>query len=139
MKIDRHSTIGSPPTRRSGRGGSAKSGSFSKALAGDAETPPASTVSGSAGLGPVDALLALQEVSDDPGGRSRGRRRGEMLLNELDELRIGILTGSLPLVAIERLAAVAKANRGQVDDSRLARVLDEIEVRAAVELAKLDR
>ena len=31
------------------------------------------------------------------------------------------------------------AKRGQVDDPGLVRVLDEIEVRAAVELAKLGR
>ena len=101
--------------------------------------PPASTVSGGAALGPVDALLALQEVSEDPGGRNRGRRRGEELLDSLDELRYGLLAGSLSLGAIERLTAMVAAKRGQVDDPRLVRILDEIEVRAAVELAKLGR
>ncbi len=139
MKIDRLSTIGTPPTRRSERNGSAKSGAFAKTLAVGSEAPPASTVSGGAALGPVDALLALQEVSEDPGGRRRGRRRGEELLNYLDDLRLGLLSGSLSLSAVERLAAVVEAKRGQVDDPRLAQVLDEIEVRAAVELAKLGR
>ncbi len=105
----------------------------------DAEALPASTVSGGAAVGPVDALLTLQEVSEDPGGRYRGRRRGEALLDQLDELRLGLLVGSLPLATVERLAAVAEAKRGQVDDPHLARVLDEIEIRAAVELAKLGR
>ena len=139
MKIDRHSTIGTPPTRRSERNRSTKSGAFAKALAVDSETPPASTVSGGAALSPVDALLALQEVSDDPGGRNRGRRRGEELLNHLDDLHLGLLSGSLSADAIERLAGIVAAKRGQVDDLRLAQVLDEIEVRAAVELAKLGR
>ncbi len=139
MKIDRLSTIGTPPSRRSERRGSTKSNAFARALSTDSEAPPASTVSGGAALGPVDALLALQEVPEDPGGPNRGRRRGEELLDSLDELRHGLLAGSLSLGAIERLAAMVAAKRGQVDDPRLARVLDEIEVRAAVELAKLGR
>ncbi|MCH7550181.1 MAG: flagellar assembly protein FliX [Proteobacteria bacterium] len=139
MKIDRHSTIGTPPSRRNERRGSTKSNAFARALSTDSEAPPASTVSGGAALGPVDALLALQEVSEDPDGRNRGRRRGEELLDSLDELHYGLLAGSLSLGAIERLAAMVAAKRGQVDDPRLARVLDEIEVRAAVELAKLGR
>ncbi len=139
MKIDGLSTIGARPSRRSERSGSTKSNAFARALSTGSEAPPASTVSGGAALGPVEALLALQEVSEDPGGRNRGRRRGEELLDSLDELRYGLLAGSLSLGAIERLAAMVAAKRGQVDDPRLVRVLDEIEVRAAVELAKLGR
>ncbi len=139
MKIDRVSTIGARPSRRNERGGSTKSNAFARALSTDNEAPPASTVSGGAALGPVDALLALQEVPEDPGGRNRGRRRGEELVNRLDELRYVLLAGCLWLGAMERLAAMVAAKRGQVDDPRLARVLDEIEVRAAVELAKLGR
>ncbi len=139
MKIDRHSTIGTPHSRRSERSRSAHSGAFAKNLAVESEILQASSVSGGATLGPVDALLALQEVSEDPGGRNRGRRRGEELLNYLDDLHLGLLSGRMSLGAIEQLAAVVAAKRGQVDDPRLAQVLDEIEVRAAVELAKLGR
>jgi hypothetical protein len=139
MKIDRVSTIGTPSARRSERGRATKSGDFAKALAADDETPAASSVSGGAALGPVDALLALQEVSEDPGDRGQGRRRGEALLDHLDELHLGLLTGSLPRATVERLAAMVEAKRAQVDDPRLTQVLDEIEVRAAVELAKLGR
>lgn len=139
MKIDQFSSIGTPSSRRGERRGSAKPGGFSKVLAAGAEAPPASTASGAVAMGTVDALLALQEVSDDPGGRNRGRRRGEALLDQLDELHLGLLAGSLPLAAVERLASVVEAKRGQVDDPHLARVLDEIEIRAAVELAKLGR
>lgn len=139
MKIDRHSTIGAPHSRRSERSRSTHSGAFAKNLAVESEIPQASSVSGGATLGPVDALLALQEVSEDPGGRNRGRRRGEELLSYLDDLHLGLLSGRMSLGALEQLAAVVAAQRGQVDDPRLAQVLDEIEVRAAVELAKLGR
>jgi len=139
MKIDRLSTIGSPATKRSARSGSTKSGAFAKTLSAGVETPPASTVSGGAAMAPVDALLALQEVSEDPGGRNRGRQHGEELLDRLDDIRLGLLAGSMSIGALEHLSAMVAAKRGQVDDPRLAVILNEIEIRAAVELAKLGR
>lgn len=139
MKIERLSTFGTPAARRNERNNSTKSGGFAKALAVGVETPPVSAVSGGAALAPVDALLALQEVSDDPGGRSRGRRHGEALLDRLDDLHLGLLAGRMSLDAMQRLSAMVAAERGQVDDPRLTQILDEIETRAAVELAKLGR
>ena len=139
MKIDRHSTIGTPPTRRSERNRSTKSGAFAETLAIGAEAPPVSAVSAGAALAPVDALLALQEVSDDPGGRRRGRRHGEELLDHLEGLHLGLLSGRKSLDALERLSIMVTAKHGEVDDPKLARILDEIHIRAAVELAKLGR
>ncbi len=139
MKIDRLSTIGKPATRRNERNGATKSGAFAKALSVGGEAPPASAVSGGAALAPVDALLALQEVSDDPGGRNRGRRHGEEMLDHLGDLHLGLLSGRMTLGALDRLSAMVTAKRGLVDDPRLVQILDEIEIRAAVELAKLGR
>jgi len=138
MKIDRVSSIGTTPARRSERGGSTKSGSFSKALSGS-QAPATGSVSGSGAPGPVDALLALQEVANEPNRRAQARRRGEELLDRLEELRLALLEGRLPLDMLERLGALVTLHRGKIDDPRLEQVLDEIELRAAVELAKLGR
>jgi hypothetical protein len=139
MKIDRLSTTGTPATKRSARSGSTKSGAFAESLSVGGETPPASAVSGTAAMAPIDALLALQEVSEDPGGRNRGRRHGEELLDRLDDIRLGLLSGRMSIGALERLSAMVVAQRAQVDDPSLAIILNEIEIRAAVELAKLGR
>lgn len=138
MKIDRVSSIGTKPSRRTARDGGSKSSSFSNALSGS-PAPAPSSVGGSGGLGPVDALLALQEVVGDPNRRSAARQRGEDLLDQLDELRLALLDGQLPRSVIERLGAVIDTQRANIDDPHLVEVLDEIELRAAVELAKLDR
>jgi len=90
-------------------------------------------------LGPVDALLSLQEVAGESNRRAAGRQRGEDLLDRLDELRLALLDGRLPRATIERLAAMVDAERIKTDDPKLAEVLDEIELRAAVELAKLEQ
>jgi len=138
MKIDRVSSIGTKPSRRTERGGSSKSSSFSKALSGSS-TPAPTSVSGSGTLGPVDALLALQEIAGESNRRSAAQQRGEDLLDRLDELRLALLDGRLPRATIERLASMVNAQRVKSDDPRLVEVLDEIELRAAVELAKLDQ
>ena len=137
MKIDRVSSLGTAPARRAKRAG-AKGEAFSEAL-GSAEAPAASAVSGGNALGPVEALIAVQEASAYNGRRSAPRRRGEEMLDKLEEMRLGLLAGGLPAAAVERLADLVAARRGAVDDPRLAEILDEIEVRAAVELAKLGR
>ena len=138
MKIDRVTTGATPGSRRGERAGTAKSGSFSKALS-TGETNTGGSVSGAASLGPVGALLALQEVSGDQQGDAQGRRHAEELLDRLDEVRLALLDGRLPTSVIERLSALASAHRAEVSDPRLAEILDEIELRAAVELAKLGR
>lgn len=138
MKIDRVSSIGTTPARRSERSGSTKSGSFSKALSGS-QALASGSVSGSGAPGPVDALLALQEVANEPNRRTQARKRGEELLDRLEELRMALLDGRLSLDMLERLGDLVTLHRGKVDDPRLDQVLDEIELRAAVELAKLGR
>lgn len=138
MKIDRLKAGTTSEARRGKRAGASKLGDFSKMLAsGDAQA--GDSVGSVADLAAVGSLLALQETPGDPDGDTRGRQRGEDLLDRLDELRLALLDGRLPAAAIERLADLVAARRAQVSDPRLAEILDEIELRAAVELAKLGR
>jgi hypothetical protein len=59
------------------------------------------------------------------------------MLDELEQIRLGLLLGAIPRAKLEQLAQLVRARREQVDDPRLMAILDEIELRAAVELAKL--
>ena len=134
MKINRVSTTVTKRSSPGKRGKSATTGTFSTALS--SQKVGAAVVSGGGALG---ALLALQEVSSELGQRSRGQHRGEELLDHLDALRLGLLEGRLPLIVVERLSALVAARRGQIDDPKMGAILDEIELRVAVELAKLGR
>ena len=96
-------------------------------------------MTGAGTLAPVDALLALQEVADPLAGHEQAKRWGEAILAELDALRHALLVGALPLAGLERLARTLEAGRGDISDPRLIEVIEEIELRAAVELAKLGR
>ncbi len=137
MKVDSLAPIRSATPRRSDRSKANGRGGFAEALGGEAEG--SASVGQSATINAVDALWMLQQVPDATAGRQKAVAQGEDLLDELDEIRIGLLTGSLPLATLERLAARVEAKRHRVDDPGLIQILDEIELRAAVELAKLGR
>lgn len=85
---------------------------------------------------PIDAVLAVQEVPDATTARRRAKRRAEQLLGALDQIRHDILIGAIPRSRLKALSEVVKVQRAVVDDPQLQQVLDEIELRAAVELAK---
>ena len=84
----------------------------------------------------VDALLALQSVPDATTGRARAVKRGENMLDVLDNIKIDLLAGAVPQSHLNRLLSIVNANREQDLEPELVQILDEIELRARVELAK---
>jgi hypothetical protein len=107
-------------------------------------SPAASGAAGVARAGGVsavsslDALIALQEVGGPLERRRRATGRASRILDALDELKIELLAGGLTPTVVEALARAVRDQRALTDDPRLEGVLDEIETRAAVELAKLE-
>jgi hypothetical protein len=136
MKIDPAAPQRPSSLRRAGAAGSARSDAFAKALA-DSAVP--SSIGGGSPIGALNAMLALQEVPDALDSRSRAKRRGEQILDLLDRVRLGLLSGTLSQAQLAQLAQTIRARREEIDDPRLAEILDEIELRAAVELAKFSR
>ena len=90
-------------------------------------------------LAPVDALIAIQEVSDSNSGKSRAILRGKHLLGLLEDVRLGLLGGNVSESKLDDLLLSVKNQRENISEPRLASILDEIELRASVELAKLGR
>jgi len=86
----------------------------------------------------LDSILALQGMDDSTDGRSRGLAHGEQLLDMLDQVRDGLLAGGIPRSTLNRLAVAVGRRHETFADPRLQGVLDEIELRAHVELAKLE-
>lgn len=87
----------------------------------------------------VDTVIAVQETNDATEERSRGldRMYGEGVLDRLDDIRHGLLAGGVPKDKLAGLAQSMRAKRRQSEDPRLNQILDEIELRAEVEIAKL--
>jgi len=87
-------------------------------------------------LGGIDALIALQGVEDPVERRRRAVKHGRRALDALDELKLGLLVGTLDQAAMLRLKSVAVELHQASGDERLDQVLAEIDLRVAVELAK---
>lgn len=121
----------------SGRGADRSGGSSAFPVLGG---PAAATVSGSAAAVPAAApglLLAVQCLPDATARRRRAVSRGRDMLDRLELLELGLLEGNVPpsvLVGLQRSLAEDVPDAG---DPGLRSLLAEIEVRVAVELAKL--
>ena len=81
----------------------------------------------------VDALLSLQEVPDATRRPSAGLNRARDMLDRLDEIRVGLLEGAIPSERLSQLVRTVRTSRDNLNDPRLSAILDEIELRAAVE------
>ena len=93
---------------------------------------------GPTGIGSIDALLALQAVGGSLERRRRALRRADKILDVLDEVKISLLEGEVPANALSNLVKAVQQTRDSTDDPGLESVLNEIETRAAVEIAKLE-
>ena len=87
----------------------------------------------------VDALLALQDVGGPLERRRKAVSRAGRILDVLDDVKLAMLGGDLTLAELDRLRRAVRDERAQTDDPKLEGVLDEIEIRAAVEIAKLEQ
>lgn len=87
----------------------------------------------------VDALLAVQGA-DDPTARAakqRMRKRSDDVLDALDNVRMAMLGGNLTVGHMVDIADVVASHRENIDDPQLTAIMDEIDLRAQVELAKM--
>jgi hypothetical protein len=105
----------------------------------DAGAPSAKAVPVSApvALNALDSILALHGVPDATQGRAKAVKRGQTLLDLLDEIRDGMLTGLVPQGVLRRLSAELQARQDGFLEPGLQSTLNDIEVRAQVELAKM--
>ena len=87
----------------------------------------------------LDALLAMQEVEDPTERRKRSVKRGRGALDVLDDLKLGLLSGSFDPATVARLRTAAADLKASSGDPGLDAVLSEIELRVEVELAKAGR
>ena len=100
--------------------------------AGGIESPPVHA---------VESILAIQEVSDAAEERSRGSasRYGDTVLDGLGKLRHDLLMGAVGKDKLAGLAQTMCAQRRASADPGLNEIKGEIELRAAVEIAKFTR
>jgi len=135
MKVTGPSGPSSPQGSRPARA----SGGFSVPSAGTSSAAaPTTSASGVSGVSDVSALMALQGVEDVTERRRRAIRRGGGLLDRLEELKLALLQGEAGEGALDRLSRTLREERPVDADAGLNGLLDQIDLRAAVELAKAE-
>lgn len=115
-----------------------RSGSSTFSLPSGATQPEPEARAVHAPLAPtgLEALLAMQGVEDATERRKRSVARGRTALDVLDDLKIGLLAGTLDQSTVLRLRAAAAELKASSGDAGLDAVLAEIDLRVEVELAK---
>ena len=109
-----------------------------KEMAASGESEAAAPIAGVMGAA---SLVGAQATGDEgqQGPRRRAVARGDLMLEELTALRDSLLSGVYPAGRLESLIKLTRGQREATDDPRLNALLDEIVLRARVELAKLGR
>ena len=126
---------GAQPLRKTGKSEKSSSTGFSQHLQDDG-IGASGALTGLSSVSGMGSLLGVQEVDDATQRASKGRKRASQLLDQLDDVRMGLVNGVLSKDQLLRLSAMAQSEKTQVDDPRLNEILDDIDLRARVELAK---
>lgn len=116
----------------SGTGGS----EFAQHLDSSSATEESATTGATQNLSAVAFVLGAQEVDDALARASKGKARAEEILKMLDDLRIDLLMGQVSPAKLHAITRSMQQHRPNIDDPRLTSILDEVDLRARVELAK---
>lgn len=137
MRVETRQPIqsaGAVAATRRPEGGGSFSLSAAPGSAAQSGAPAAATT-----LAGLDAVLLLQAEADTPQERRRRSiKRGHDLLDGLDRLKAAMLGGRVATHELRSIAGRLAERAGSSGDPRLDGLMAEIELRAAVELAKLE-
>jgi hypothetical protein len=101
-----------------------------------APPPPASDITS---ISSLDALLSLQEIPNDELSKQKAFQQSKEVIESLDNLRIALLSGTVSENILQKLKNLSNIKRQLINDNRLNNIIAEIELRAAVEIAKLEK
>ncbi len=120
---------------------SADGAGFTDALKKAAQTAETTEISETSMAQSVESILSVQAMPDatDQRSRDQAKQYGEGLLDRLENIREGLLIGAISKDQLMELAQAMRQQRRKTDDPRLNQIIDEIELRAEVEMAKLTR
>ena len=139
MKIFGQPTVGKAPgVRRKGKSNSTEGSDFSALLDAMSEASESSAPLPPTPVSSTNMVLSIQAVSDEEIGRKKAYKQANQTLDALDDLKKSILLGDISPHQLKNISDKIDMMRTQSGDPQLQDILDHIELRAAVELAKLD-
>ncbi len=132
------STSGIKKSEKARKSGS--TGAFGAMLEEDEGASETSQTRGAAPMAGIGSLLSIQSVDDPTEGKKRKKMmdRAGKVLDALDGVHRGLVNGEVTVGHMKDVSAAMKESRENVNDPKLLAILDEVELRAQVELAKLE-
>lgn len=114
-------------------------GNFSTYLRDVMQATDDNAVSGTTQIATANAIFAAQVVDEDEEKERRKKQlgRGKSLLEKLEEIRNGLLRGYISKDTLIEISRFVKEKKFEAEDEVLNEIIDEIELRVEVELAKL--
>lgn len=138
MKVEGPKRSGSASgTKKSSDSKGAEGADFSQYMT--SGTQGAASASATQSIAQIDALLAVQGAEDPTqrAAKKRARIRADNILDKMDQIRLAMLGGNLTVGHMVDVADVIASHRDKIDDPALSAIMDEIDLRAQVELAKM--
>ncbi len=142
MKVSRTRTVSTASAKKVAKTRASDGPGFARHLEGiNEKSQEVSQVGEIAGVAPVGSILAAQEVDEDEGRKSQQQLQeyGGNILDRLEEIQQDILAGAIPKDRLAKLAQTLRMKKTSTDDQSLVSIINEIEIRAAVEIAKFSR
>ncbi|MBO6826712.1 MAG: flagellar assembly protein FliX [Sneathiella sp.] len=136
MRITGPGRVNSTQKSKGSKSASGTGAKFSVPSEAEEVSTPTNVASGSP-IASVDAIVALQGVDDSTTSNKNAIKKSLDLLDRLEEIRHGLLIGSIPVDRLKQLKTALEQMNVPADDPGLGQIVRDIEVRAAVELAKL--
>ncbi len=138
MRVRQSQGAGPGTAVRAGRRTTGRGSAFRPSAA-DRSKRTAALRSGPAAVASLDAILSLQSVEGEQERRRRAVSQGREVLELLDDLKVGVLSGRVSEAKLVRLERAVGRYQCVDGDPGLKDVLQQIDLRARVELAKLRR
>ena len=135
MKVDQTRRISLAGVKRSSGNRGAASSDFDSLLISEQKID---SVAATNRISSVDSVVALQEITGDNPDERGAKSRANLILDKLEDIRMGLLMGQIPKSNLEELSKILILARENSIDSNLLEIIEDIELRAKIELAKLE-
>jgi len=135
MKVDQTRRNSLAGVKRSSGSRGAASGDFDSLLISEQKID---AVAASNRISSVDAVVALQEITGDNTDERGAKNRANLILDKLEDIRMGLLMGQIPKSNLDELSRILIVARENSIDANLLEIIEDIELRAKIELAKLE-
>ena len=135
MKVDQTRRNSLPGVKPSSGSRGVKSSNFDSLLISEQKIDPVASTNR---ISSVDAVVAVQEITGDNKDERGAKNRANLVLDQLEDIRMGLLLGEIPKSNLEELSKVLEVARENSVDSKLLEIIDDIELRAKIEIAKLE-